>query len=123
MNSAGGGLLQREVNGLIDPNRRLAGCFLDHRNAAGGEHDVRALVAQRVVAWSRRAPAPIDWIIRCKSSMVGTVSKSELIPFGSAFLVLIPIPKTNSVKHLPYPGALFVEKQIVDTLACSTARS
>ena len=50
MSSDGGGLLLREVDGRIDLTRRLAGCFEDHRNAASVEHDVRALVAQRVHA-------------------------------------------------------------------------
>ena len=50
MSSDGGGLLLREVDGRIDLTRRLAGCFEDHRNAASVEHDVHALVAQRVHA-------------------------------------------------------------------------
>ena len=50
LSSDGGGLLLREVDGRIDLTRRLAGCFEDHRNAASVEHDVRALVAQRVHA-------------------------------------------------------------------------
>lgn len=46
--SDGGGLLLREVDhrlGLLD---RLADCFADYRNPNSVEHDVRALVAQRV---------------------------------------------------------------------------
>ena len=50
MSSDGGGLLLREVDGRIGLTERLAGCFVDHRNPASVEHDVRALVAQRVHA-------------------------------------------------------------------------
>ena len=65
MSSDGGGLLPHELNGRIDPTRRLAGCLVDHRNAAGGEHDVRALVAQRVVkrgTSSRRLDHPVHML-------------------------------------------------------------
>ena len=46
--SDGGGLLLREVDqrmGLLD---RLAECFTDYRNPNSVEHNIRALVAQRV---------------------------------------------------------------------------
>ena len=46
----GGGLLLRETDRRIGLLDRLAGCFTDHRNARSVEHDVAALVAQRVYA-------------------------------------------------------------------------
>ena len=46
--SDGGGLLLREVDARLGVMDRLAGCFIDHRDADLIEHDVRTLVAQRV---------------------------------------------------------------------------
>lgn len=48
--SDGGALLLRQTDeaiGLID---RLAGCFVDGRQAGSVEHSVRALLAQRIFA-------------------------------------------------------------------------
>jgi hypothetical protein len=46
--SDGGGLLLREVDQRLGLLVRLAECFSDYRNPNSIEHDVRALVAQRV---------------------------------------------------------------------------
>jgi hypothetical protein len=48
--SDGGGLLLREVDYRIGLIRRLVGCFTDHRNPKSIEHDLEALVAQRIYA-------------------------------------------------------------------------
>jgi hypothetical protein len=46
--SDGGGLLLREVDHRLGLLTRMATCFTDYRNPNSIEHDVRALVAQRV---------------------------------------------------------------------------
>ena len=46
--SDGGGLLLREVDQRLGMLARLSGCFSDYRNPNSIEHDVQALVAQRV---------------------------------------------------------------------------
>ena len=48
VSSDGGGLLLREVDRRIGLTERLARCFVDYRSASSVEHDVRALLAQRV---------------------------------------------------------------------------
>lgn len=48
--SDGGALLLREVDERLGLLERLGGCFVDHRDPRYVEHDVRHLVAQRVVA-------------------------------------------------------------------------
>lgn len=49
ISSDGGGLLLREVDLRIGLTERLGGCFKDYRRPLLVEHDVRALVAQRVL--------------------------------------------------------------------------
>ncbi|MEJ2239118.1 MAG: IS1380 family transposase [Gemmatimonadales bacterium] len=48
ISSDGGGLLLREVDRRLGMLTRLADCFTDYRNPNSIEHDVAALVAQRV---------------------------------------------------------------------------
>jgi len=48
ISSDGGGLLLREVDERLGLLARLTACFTDHRNANSVEHDLHALVAQRV---------------------------------------------------------------------------
>lgn len=48
ISSDGGGLLLREVDQRLGMLARLADCFTDYRNPNSIEHDVQALVAQRV---------------------------------------------------------------------------
>ncbi len=48
ISSDGGGLLLREVDARIGLMRRLADCFVDHRNPESIEHPVQALLAQRI---------------------------------------------------------------------------
>jgi hypothetical protein len=48
ISSDGGGTLLREADLRIGLSERVAGCFHDYRNPNSIEHDVRALVAQRV---------------------------------------------------------------------------
>ncbi len=50
MSSDGGGLLLREVDRRIGLTARLAACFVDYRQPASVEHDLRTLLAQRVYA-------------------------------------------------------------------------
>ncbi len=48
--SDGGGVLLREVDLRLGLMRRLAGCFIDHRDPELIEHSVQSLVAQRIYA-------------------------------------------------------------------------
>ncbi|MCP3882649.1 MAG: IS1380 family transposase [Sulfitobacter sp.] len=48
ISSDGGGLLLREVDARIGMMRRLADCFVDHRNPESIEHPVEALLGQRI---------------------------------------------------------------------------
>ena len=50
MTSDGGALLLREADRLFDVTGRFAACFVDHRNPLRIEHDLKTLVAQRVIA-------------------------------------------------------------------------
>ena len=47
--SDGGALALRELEDRVGILRRLAGCFVDHRDATRVEHDVATLVKQRVL--------------------------------------------------------------------------
>jgi Transposase DDE domain group 1 len=46
--SEAGGLLLREVDDRLKISKRCAGCFTDYRNAKSIEHEVEALVRQRI---------------------------------------------------------------------------
>ena len=50
MTSDGGAMLLREADRLHDVTRRLAACFVDHRDPRRAEHPVAGLIAQRVMA-------------------------------------------------------------------------
>lgn len=49
LSSDGGGLLLREVEQRCHVLKRLAGCFVDHREGERIEHSVEALIKQRVM--------------------------------------------------------------------------
>ena len=48
LSSDAGGVLLREVDQRIGLTRRVSRCFVDHRNPVSVEHDVHALVSQRI---------------------------------------------------------------------------
>ena len=50
MSSDGGAVLLREVDRIVGLTAKLASCFTDFRDPARVEHDLEALVAQRVYA-------------------------------------------------------------------------
>ena len=50
MSSDGGAVLLREADRIVGVTAKLASCFTDFRDPARVEHDLEALVAQRVYA-------------------------------------------------------------------------
>ena len=50
ISSDAGGVLLREVDQRMGLTPRLSSCFVDYRNPSSVEHDVHALVSQRIYA-------------------------------------------------------------------------
>jgi hypothetical protein len=81
--SDGGGLLLREVDARIGLMRRLAGCFVDYRNAESVEHSVQSLVAQRVYGLALGYEDLNDHdVLRADSLLALLVGKSDVTGEG-----------------------------------------
>ncbi|MFH0342763.1 MAG: transposase [Chromatiales bacterium] len=57
ISSDGGSVLLREVEKRTHILKRLAGCFIDHRDPELIEHSVESLIKQRVVGMALNWPA------------------------------------------------------------------